>query len=177
MNMGQAGSVSSTSQALSVLQILLTSSRNRKRPCKPHPPACPNPPTKEPREATPGLVSGGGSSSSRSWESLTSSIQRRSRSRRAGSGAEPRAETESQEQPDSTSSCRPGGAGRSPETGARRGPSQVCSLPSPHPTSPRGTTLQSVQKPHELLLGDTCPAEVQGSRLAANHTTKHGRGQ
>jgi hypothetical protein len=59
-------------------------------------------------EAAPGLVSGGGSSSSRSWESLTSSIQRRSRSRRAGSGAEPRAETESQEQPDSTNSCRPG---------------------------------------------------------------------
>lgn len=55
----------------------------------------------------PGLVSGGGSSSSRSWESLTSSIQRRSKSRSAGSGAEPRAETESQEHPESTSSCRP----------------------------------------------------------------------
>lgn len=61
-----------------------------------------------PTKAAPGLVSGGGSSSSRSWESLTSSIQRRSKSRRAGSGAEPRAETESQEQPESTNSCRPG---------------------------------------------------------------------
>lgn len=68
--------------------------------------------TNEPTDATPGLVSGGGRSSSRSWESFTSSIQRRSRSRRAGSGAEPRAETESQEQPESTSSCRPGRGGR-----------------------------------------------------------------
>lgn len=45
---------------------------------------------------------------------------------------------------------------------------------SVYPTSPPCHTLQSVQKPHELLLGDTCPAEVQGSGLATNHTTKHG---
>lgn len=37
--------------------------------------------------------------------------------------------------------------------------------------------LQSVQKPHELLFGDTCPAEVQSTWLAANHSTKHGWGQ
>lgn len=83
--------------------------------------------TNEPTEATPGLVSGGGSRSSRSWESLTSSIQRRSRSRRAGSGAEPRAETDSQEQPDSTSSCRPGGGQKA---GARR--TAPCIYPPPH---------------------------------------------
>lgn len=85
--------------------------------------------TNEPTDATPGLVSGGGRSSSRSWESLTSSIQRRSRSRRAGSGAEPRAETESQEQPESTSSCRPGQGRRAVGT-----PSQD-RLP-PHPVLP-----------------------------------------
>lgn len=133
--MGQAGPVSSTSSSICSSNPL-TPSRSRKRPWRPHPPACPTPPTKEPRKATPGLVSGGGSSSSRSWESLTSSIQRRSSSRRAGSGAEPRAETESQEQPESTSSCRPGGRGRSPETGARRAvPGLFPSLTPPHLTT------------------------------------------
>lgn len=37
--------------------------------------------------------------------------------------------------------------------------------------------LQSVQEPHELLFGDTCPAEVQSTGLAANHPTKHGWSQ
>lgn len=98
----------------------------------------PNPSTDEHMVAKPGLVSGGGSSSSRSWESLTSSIQRRSKSRSAGSGAEPRAETESQEHPESTNSCRPRRKVRKQMMELHPVPAFVvpCPIPpTPHPTS------------------------------------------